>query len=365
MDKLPRIPSPPGTLWREFRVTLLPFVVFAVVLTVTIFTWRNYVGPSALVGEVEAVRASVNSPLSGRLVQLSVHLMERVSKGQVLGQVAVTDPRIVQANLALSKARIDLIRASPVSELRLENSQINYENLRLHSLEQRLALATSKSDLNYYQAEFERTSQLFDAHLESQSALDLARKKFDSTRTKIAEQTKVVEESERTFQRMKVNDLPPAVDGVPVSIQASIVVEERNLALLEAQLAPQPLISPIDGIVSAILHHEGEGVPAGQPVLTVSGITADRIIAYVRQPLNFAVRTNLAVEVRARSYKRDVAVGSILSVGRQLEAIQPQLLPLKPMNGATIEYGLPILVSVPKGMTVLPGEIVDLRPLTD
>ncbi len=45
MDKLPRIPSPPGTVWREFRVTVMPYIVFAAVLGLTAVTWRSDVGP--------------------------------------------------------------------------------------------------------------------------------------------------------------------------------------------------------------------------------------------------------------------------------------------------------------------------------
>ena len=50
------------------------------------------------------------------------------------------------------------------------------------------------------------------------------------------------------------------------------------------------------------------------------------------------------------------------SIGAQLEPILAELLPMKAANGAA-EYGRPIVVSVPPGLGVLPGEIVDLRPI--
>ena len=57
MEKLPQIPSPPGTAFREFRITVMPFLTFAAVLAATVILWRQYVGPSSMVGEVLRARA--------------------------------------------------------------------------------------------------------------------------------------------------------------------------------------------------------------------------------------------------------------------------------------------------------------------
>jgi multidrug resistance efflux pump len=362
MDHLPRIPSPPGTLWREFRVTALPIVTFVAVLVLTVVTWRNYVGPSALVGEVEAVRAVVSAPQAGRLIELNVRHMERVSKGQLLGHLAVADPRVLQANLALSRARVELIRSSPVPELRLGNNSISYENLRLRWLEQRLMLATAKSDQTFYEAEFDRAEKLFADKLISQASLDLARKNVESTHTKIEQQTKLVEEAETAIRSVRPADQLPAVDGIPNSVRAAVDVEQRNLELMEAQLAPLPLIAPMDGVVSVVNHRVNETVPAGESILVVGALSSERIVAYLRQPLNYEMRVDQPVEVRARSLGRDFGRGRVLAVGSQLEPILAELLPAKPVSGM-VEYGRPIVVSVPAGLKVLPGEIVDLRPL--
>jgi multidrug resistance efflux pump len=144
-------------------------------------------------------------------------------------------------------------------------------------------------------------------------------------------------------------------------------VEEKNLELAQAQFGPIPLIAPIDGIVSSVLHREGESVPAGEAVVTVSALTAEKIVAFIRQPLGFEARVDQPVEVRSRSVGRKVGLGKILSVGTQLEPILGELLPPRGATGssAPLEYGLPILVSIPAGVKILPGEIVDLQPRID
>jgi hypothetical protein len=63
-------------------------------------------------------------------------------------------------------------------------------------------------------------------------------------------------------------------------------------------------------------------------------------------------------------------VGQVLSVGAQLEPIYPSLMPRSASasgpagdSRSATENGLPILVSLPENVSVLPGEIVDLRVL--
>lgn len=372
MDKLPRIPSPPGTVWREFRVRALPAIVFGVVLLITIVCWRNYVGPSSLVGEVESVRASVGAPQAGRLVKLSVHSMERVRKGQILGLVAPVDARVLDANLAVIRARIELLKTSPVAELRVENNRINYEQLRLSWLQHRVDLAVARSKSFFVEAEYRRAKELFaqsgpGAGLVSQSQLDQAKRNVDEVHAQIDAQSKLIDETDAAISAIRPQVLPISTNGEPSATRAALIVEEKNLELAEAQFTPQPLIAPIDGVVSSILHREGESVPAGEAVLVVSSLSSERIVAYLRQPLNLEVKLDQPIEVRSRSIHRTIGTGKVLAVGTQLEPILSQLLPQRATGGSgnTVEYGLPVLVSVPPDVKVFPGEIVDLQPRID
>ena len=98
---------------------------------------------------------------------------------------------------------------------------------------------------------------------------------------------------------------------------------------------------------------------AGEPILTISSGSSDRIIAYMRQPLLTEPRIGMSVQVCARSFKRQAAEAKILQIGTHMEPINHYLLPVA--NGHPPETGLPILVSLPLSLKLLPGEIVDLR----
>jgi len=115
----------------------------------------------------------------------------------------------------------------------------------------------------------------------------------------------------------------------------------------------------MDGMVSTIHHRSGEAILAGEPIVTLTALKSDRILGYVRQPLAFQPRIGMKVEVRARSLDRCISQGEVMEVGSQMEAIATALMP--PNNTHLHEVGLPVLVSLPRGQRLMPGEIVDLR----
>ena len=84
---------------------------------------------------------------------------------------------------------------------------------------------------------------------------------------------------------------------------------------------------------------------------------SDRVVGYLRQPIDSRPTTNDTVIVKTRTQNRQQAVGRILRVGTEMELINPALLST---DSNRVEVGLPILVSIPGGMKLVPGEFVDL-----
>ncbi|HTH46776.1 MAG TPA: hypothetical protein VMB21_04645 [Candidatus Limnocylindria bacterium] len=376
MDKLPRIPSPSGTVWREFRVTAMPIIAFIVVLILAILLWRSYVGPSAIVGEVETVRSIIASTQPGHLTQMKVTLLQRVKAGDPLVQVLPADPKVVAARLSLSRTRIGFLRDSIDSKVRQQNNRINYASLRINWLSEKVQLAGVRARTNYLAGELERSrrsylglgTNLLTSQIETNAigfgsfaSFQSAEANLAQAEAEIAERTRLVEDIERIMTQMSPEEAK-LDEEFPSAIRTAIAVEEQELHLLELELAPVTFTAPMDAFVSSITHREGENVTAGEPIMVLSAINSERIIAYLRQPMTTEPHVDQAVEIRARSHRRDLAQGRILSVGGQMETILPELLPAKPVNGAP-EFGLPILVSLPPGFKVLPGEIVDLMPL--
>jgi hypothetical protein len=92
----------------------------------------------------------------------------------------------------------------------------------------------------------------------------------------------------------------------------------------------------------------------------VSSTESERIVGFVRQPLNIKPKVGDSVEIRSRSSGRASATAKVIQVGTQLEMINPALLPVA-LQDRVGEYGLPMLIGLPKGLQLMPGETVDIR----
>lgn len=100
MDSLPPIPTPTAQRWREFRIQILPLVIFVITLVAIAMMWRNFVQPSGIVSQAEAIQANVISLSDGVITDLMIERFQVVTNGQLLGTVRTTDPEMLKASLA-------------------------------------------------------------------------------------------------------------------------------------------------------------------------------------------------------------------------------------------------------------------------
>jgi multidrug resistance efflux pump len=372
------IPTPAGTLFREFRIQAVPYIAFAMVVGITAWLWQGYVGPATWVGEVESVRGVVSSIGPGRLAHVQVDALQRVTAGQILARVITVEPRILEAQISLSKARIDLIRVGSDSELRKQNSRVNLEGLRLDWMSKRVDWLSAKARSAYRQLELARLEKLRSGVTNggsasplpvlSQNDLDISRRDAAVEEAAVVELEQLVAKIGASIQQLSASRLEGQDSP---STSAAIEVESKNLDLLESQMMPIDLVAPFDGMVSVVHRWSGETIQAGEPILTVSQEKPSRVVSFIRQPIQVQTQPGMKVEVRARGGKREIGVGEVLRVGSQLEPISPSLLPRTSgmpaggnSGGSTIENGLPVLVSLPANLTLYPGEVVDLRVVT-
>src|SRR6185436_2597931 len=137
---------------------------------------------------------------------------------------------------------------------------------------------------------------------------------------------------------------------IRASVVDAIRAKEKEL---ELTLKPSLLKAPFDGMVSVVHHQAGEKVLRGIPIITVSSPTATQIIGYVRQPIQRHPKIGDEVRVTIRTTPRAYAKGTILKIGAQLEPLNPALLSA---DTKRMEVGLPIVISLPPGLGLFPGE---------
>ncbi|MFN3409984.1 MAG: HlyD family secretion protein [Limisphaerales bacterium] len=356
------IPIPPVQRWREFRQRVLPVAVFAGVLLLLASLWRDQLAAPVMVGQAEAQTVNIGSPQPGTLTGLNVSRFQRVRAGEIVGHILVADARLIAANLAVYRAEIDALRAGagdrPLAAH--QRNAMEYIRLRLDWMRQRAALASAQVNLQLAEAEVARTEALFAERVAAQTELDIARATRDAYRREIEELEKLVADAEAGLKALSPEgglDLARVTDD---SLRAAIGVQEANLRLIEAQLAPVPLIAPVDGMVTTVWQRSGEAVMAGAPVVTVTAERATTIVAYLRQPALVEPAIGTPVTVRSRSGQRMAARSQVAGVGVQLEPLPEALRSTLRFTLTNAELGLPVSIPIPPELRLRPGEVVDV-----
>lgn len=357
-DSLPNIPTPASQRWREFRIQVMPVMMFLCLMVSLVFMWRSFVQPAGILGEVQPQRANVLSLQDGVIAKLDVDLFQDVVKDQIIGQILTKDDDLQRATIRQAETDLQVMQTRLTFDV--TRSRDILAQLRIRMAEERFNLTNAQIMLAYAEREYEKAKKLFDEKLISASSVDYNLQSFD-----VAVRDKDRFGKEVEIRRQLVSDLETllgefetsgtvATGPMTETITKAIEAEKELIKLTDA---PQILRAPMAGKVSMILKQPGEKVVRGEPIVTVSAPTSDRVIGYLRQPINKVPTTNDMVRVRTRSQKRLVANCPIVHVGPSLEPINPALLS---PDVQRVEVGLPILIALPPQMRLVPGEFVDL-----
>jgi len=349
-DPLPPIPSPAAHHWRQFRVNVLPHVTFVVVLIAVIWLWGRNLASPLLTGQAEGMEADVASPKAGRISQLKVALYQDVRAGDLIAIVDALDPLILSNTVTLAQAEMNAIRADgsyrPTDKVRYAEFEFEWLNLRSE-------LAALKSQLTLAELELQRAMKLLEDKLISQSEFDQSNTAFKVVQQTYTEKQAVVVEMEK-----RLKEYNPANSEQSKYVNAALAVAEAKFNVAEAQLAPVKLLAPISGRVRTITKLAGATVATGDPIVTISSQEVNHIVGFLNQPLRLEPQVGGKVTVRSRGSQRVIGSAIITQVGPRVEMFDS---PLRVRGtGTSQQRGLPIIVSVPPNLKLLPGELVDL-----
>ena len=352
------VPIPLAQRWRDARMRLLPLLVFGSALSILAGLWKQNVAAPTMVGQAEPVVANVTCHKAGMLAELSVARFQKVKAGDPVGQVLITDPKILASSLAVAKAEIDLMRSNLKPIIAQQRNAVNYSQARLDWMRDRAQLAGAQVSLQEAEAEYHRISELFNDKIVSQRQYDQAKAARERLQTEVDEMARLVAEGEANFKALQSSNLVEITKISDDPIHTAIAVQEAKLALTEAELSPIRLQAPMDGIVTTIYRRAGESIVAGQPIVAIATDIPVRIVGYLRPPISDDLKPGMQVEVRTRGFRRSVAMAQIRGVGTQLETVPPSLS--GPARFAISDLGLPIDISLPQNLRIRAGELVDL-----
>jgi len=347
-DKLPPIPTPASQRWREFRIQVLPFVMFIAVIIAIVVLWRSYVQPIGVIGFAETNQVNVTTLSDGLIETLLVESFQVVTQGQLIAVVNNVAPDLAKAQNESAKADLEVKR----EEITVDTDRVAQN---IFDAEQRLqndirAQAADRQEWILRSNRVQRAKKEYDTKIISDADYETITSQYAILSISIESRQTAIDLQTKSLEAARQN----AKKTTGTSIDAAQAAKEHELVEI---LKPNYLKSPIDGMISVVHHRKGERILRGESVVTIVDPVARRVIGYVRQPVSTLPTTNDLVHIVKRTAPSTTTPGRIERVGAQFEFINPALLS---SDTKRMEVGLPILVSVPPGFPLVPGEYVTL-----
>lgn len=352
------IAIPPSRKWSLRASRYLPAAVFAAGLLAAGLLWRHTVSTPAFQAEAENRIAELRAPQAGLLVQVETGHLHHVKAGDRLAVLLPVSPALLAAELAVLRAEMEGARASLQPLQGVERAGLAYERLRLDWMKQRVELAELRAKLVAAEDGLQRLERLRRDSVSSEQEYSLARNLRDGLLGQVTASEELVSSQERTIASHHLEY--SAEDAVSKGIE----LLAQKLRVLELRSGPQALLAPATGQVCTLLRGTGEQLQAGDVILSIAPNSSARLVAYLRQPLREVPRPGMTVMLRPRRSGAPTLRSTIQEVGQSLQPVPRTLVnPLLPAS--TSETGLPVSIRFPEGLSLLPGELVDVSLLRE
>ena len=351
-DSLPKIPTPPGTRWREVRFKYVPLLMFLGTAVLIWYFWTNLPPSTGVRGIGEGAVSILASPADGFMQNVTVGNRGWVEAGGVLATIVPFDPR---AQMDLFQAQLQISRLSLEPSL-IDRNAVNYEQLRIDALRLKTQREMARSRLALAENMLPRHKEAFEKKLITQDVYETTLSNRDLYRSEVEETEKALKQIEERMEQLR--PIAEASSGGTNLLETMLPHLEQQMSTVGTNWNPITLTAPISGEVSFI-RQDREFVRVGELLLTIHSDRSDKIVAYLKQPIPFEPEVGMQVEVVTRNRKPLRFVTEVAQIGARVEVIT-NAIAYVPV-GAIVDSGLPVILPVPPGIQIRPGEIVDVE----
>ncbi len=372
------IPTPWAHKLRRFRYSAMPLLSFIGCVVLMMWMWQRQGRQPNAVGEVEAVRVDVAVGTDGLLMPLPHGpwtLFDSVQSGQLLarlddrpvrtqletlrGELARLRKEVGAAEVQLAFERAEKLRDHQQEVVRLTWQA---ERCRLDVLDRRAQIEGDRIDLKRREMELEFLGPLEARADLSEFEIVDRRLRRDEAAKRIAEANEALAEAETQWQTAKsaLSQYPPLqspeATQLLAPLEAAAAVQESRIREVELGIDALDVRAPIGGLVCAIHRRPGQRTRAGDPLLTLAADQGRFLVSYVRQEQGFRPCCGMPVAVRPRLPGTRSVETVIERVGPQVELVPPHCR----RDPGVEEWGLPVRILPPEGLSLRPGELVDI-----
>ena len=365
---------------------ILPVLVWlgAAACVVVLFRYRSQ--RFEVLGIAQGKVHQIAATCRGRLESVPVQLFDKVSRGDTVAIInTVLDDENLKAELAVISAEIQHLTAEliPTQDRLLAEAtereidkiaaqrrfNVDVENTRLRILELKVQLETDRKILEDLELDIKSfiiqdRLQIDDAALYELQKLKVRRntlaKKIEESKhllTQAEQDLKQAQQRRDEFAQRQPQH--PSVGGALKVIHKAIEVQEQRMKELIARRNALVLKSPIDGMVSQIQNWPGEAVLVGEPILNITELKPREIIAYADENQARQIQKGTAVELIKTSEPAQIAKSEVTYLGPNISQMPVRLW----RNPNIAQWGRPILIKIPPGLKLIPGETVGVRGL--
>jgi multidrug resistance efflux pump len=391
----------------------VPVTVWLVAVGSVIWLFHGRMQRFETVGIARGQVRQVAATCTGRIVKIpeDVALFQPVKKDQtlvVLDTVAdneQVDEAKLRAELAAAAAEVEYLSARlipaqqqlQVETADLQNRQqdnwrrfaVDVDSAQLRILDLQATLASDRVTLDDLAMREKIGRKLLEESAIVPYEWERIKTQYESIARKIQENERLLEQAKVALQQAQqrrdvfaAQKLPvPSEDAALEAIHKQIQVQEKVMNGVLEQLAAWKsrrevkLTSPIDGIVipihgqrndtvlqrpgEEVVRRPGEVVRAGDPILAVAEAEPNEVVAYVNEQQLARLKERMPVELIKTQMPAEPVPSKIRTIGPTIELMPQRLW----RNPNVPQWGLPVLVEIPPGLKLVPGEVVGIRGL--
>jgi multidrug resistance efflux pump len=370
----------------RLRLHVVPFLVWLAVVGCVIVLFRHRTQRFEVLGLAQGRVHQVAATSTGRLREIRVQLFDEVAKGievAVIDTVLDNENLQTQLNTALAevqhlKAQFAPAREQLVAEATsldtgrvaaLRRFSVDAEAARMRVLELKAQIEADRIAVEAMEVERKAflVQRLSDQNEVVYYELQAMKVRRETLGNQIEENERLLEQAEQDLGQAEQRrdefaqrqPQHPPIDTALEVIQKAVAVQEQRIEELLARRQPLVLTSPIDGVVSLVQHKAGEAILAGEPILSIAEVKPSEIVAYAGEDQLGRVREGLVVELVKDGEPAQVANSQVVYLGPGMELMPQRLW----RNPNVPQWGQPVLIKIPPGMELLPGEPVGIRGL--
>ena len=210
-------------------------------------------------GTIECTEVDIATQVAGEIVALIPQEGDNVRSGDIVARIDPADYELKRneagAAVAVARAQLELLLAgSRVEDIARAREQV---------LEAKALAELSSADLR-------RISAVFQNGTATQKQMDDAKAQADRTKAGLAAAEQNLTKLEKGSRAEEIR-----------LAEAQVAQAAASLAMTEKSVADCVITSMVNGVVTTRIHEEGEFVPAGAPLVTLSRLDEVWLSVYV------------------------------------------------------------------------------------